>query len=124
MGRRTYGRGELIGGCLDVGIGKMIMGIGGSARNDGGGGMGEGVGGKFVDGEGDGVGGGGGGLDEVCEIDVRGVDEGLEEVELIVGCDVTNPVCGEDGGWRVFGGQKGVRGEMVEEVDGKVWDYG
>ncbi|WP_419890469.1 glycerate kinase [Paenibacillus xylanexedens] len=119
----TYGTGELIRACLDLGIRKIIIGIGGSATNDGGAGMAEAFGAKFLDAEGRPLARGGGALDQLAQIDVSGLDERLQEVEFIVACDVTNPLCGEHGASRVFGPQKGATPEMVEQLDANLSHY-
>nr|WP_154894490.1 glycerate kinase [Paenibacillus xylanexedens] len=119
----TYGTGELIRACLDLGIRKIIIGIGGSATNDGGTGMAEALGAKFLDAQGQPLARGGGGLNKLAHIDVSGLDPRLQEVELIVACDVTNPLCGEHGASRVFGPQKGATPEMVQLLDANLSHY-
>ncbi|WP_339787758.1 glycerate kinase [Paenibacillus sp. FSL R7-0313] len=119
----TYGTGELIRACLDLGIRKIIIGIGGSATNDGGAGMAEALGAKFLDEQGQPLARGGGALDQLAQIDVSGLDVRLQEVEFIVACDVTNPLCGEHGASRVFGPQKGATPEMVEQLDANLSHY-
>ncbi|OMF13797.1 glycerate kinase [Paenibacillus amylolyticus] len=119
----TYGTGELIRACLDLGIRKIIIGIGGSATNDGGAGMAEALGVKFLDEQGQPIARGGGALDQLAQIDVSGLDERLQEVEFIVACDVTNPLSGEHGASRVFGPQKGATPEMVEQLDANLSHY-
>ncbi|MFS0872594.1 glycerate kinase [Paenibacillus xylanilyticus] len=119
----TYGTGELIRECLDLGIRKIIIGIGGSATNDGGTGMAEALGAKFLDAQGQPLARGGGALNQLAHIDVSGLDPRLQEVELIVACDVTNPLCGEHGASRVFGPQKGATPEMVQLLDANLSHY-
>lgn len=119
----TYGTGELIRACLDLGIRKIIIGIGGSATNDGGTGMAEALGAKFLDAQGQPLARGGGALDRLTHIDVSGLDPRLQEVELIVACDVNNPLCGEHGASRVFGPQKGATPEMVQLLDANLSHY-
>lgn len=119
----TYGTGELIRACLDLGIRKIIIGIGGSATNDGGAGMAEALGAKFLDEQGQPLARGGGALDQLTQIDVSGLDVRLQEVEFIVACDVTNPLCGEHGASRVFGPQKGATPEMAEQLDANLSHY-
>ena len=94
----TYGTGELIRACLDLG-------------------MAEALGAKFLDAQGQPLARGGGDLNKLAHIDVSGLDPRLQEVELIVACDVTNPLCGEHGASRVFGPQKGATPEMVQLLD-------
>ncbi|QWU15232.1 glycerate kinase [Paenibacillus sophorae] len=119
----TYGTGELIRECLDQGIRKMIIGIGGSATNDGGTGMAEALGAKFLDEKGNLLPRGGGYLDRLASIDISSLDERLRETRLIVACDVTNPLCGEHGASHVFGPQKGATPEMVRRLDANLAHY-
>lgn len=119
----TYGTGELIRQCLDQGIRKIIIGIGGSATNDGGTGMAEALGAKFLDAQGVSLERGGGSLNRLAHIDVSGLDPRLQEVQFIVACDVTNPLCGANGASRVFGPQKGATPEMVQLLDANLSHY-
>ncbi|MEF2966697.1 glycerate kinase [Paenibacillus sp. M1] len=119
----TYGTGELIRQCLDKGIKKIIIGIGGSATNDGGTGMAEALGVKFLDAAGNVLPRGGGSLEKLATIDVSSVDPRLQEVSMIVACDVTNPLCGDNGASHVFGPQKGATPEMVERLDANLAHY-
>jgi glycerate kinase len=119
----TYGTGELIRECLDQGINKIIIGIGGSATNDGGTGMAEALGAKFLDEEGHLLPRGGGRLDKLANIDISSLDERLQHVEMIVACDVTNPLCGEHGASHVFGPQKGATPDMVQQLDRNLAHY-
>lgn len=119
----TYGTGELIAECLDRGVQRIIIGIGGSATNDGGAGMAAALGARFLDSEGKKIPRGGGGLDQLASIDVSGLDPRLQEVSLIVASDVTNPLCGEHGASRVFGPQKGATPDMVQQLDHNLAHY-
>ncbi|MGN7762860.1 glycerate kinase [Paenibacillus sp. 22594] len=119
----TYGTGELIRECLDRGIRKIIIGIGGSATNDGGTGMAEALGARFLDESGAELPRGGGSLGRLASIDITALDERLQHVQLIVACDVTNPLCGEQGASRVFGPQKGADPEMVQKLDANLAHY-
>ncbi|MFP1723250.1 glycerate kinase [Lonsdalea quercina] len=119
----TYGTGELIRACLDQGIAKIILGIGGSATNDGGAGMAEALGARFFDGDDKPLPRGGGALGQLQRIDVSGMDPRLAQVEIIVACDVTNPLCGEHGASHVFGPQKGATPEMVAQLDANLSHY-
>lgn len=119
----TYGTGELIKECLDQGIKKIIIGIGGSATNDGGAGMAEALGVKFLDTEGRILPRGGGSLGKLATIDTSELDTRLADVEIIVACDVTNPLCGETGASHVFGPQKGATPEMVLTLDANLANY-
>jgi glycerate kinase len=113
----TYGTGELIKAALDSGLRKIIIGIGGSATNDGGVGMACALGVKFLNEAGVEIPSGGGSLSEVKQILTQGLDPRLEATEIIVACDVDNPLCGARGASAVFGPQKGATPEMVRLLD-------
>ncbi|QGX90541.1 glycerate kinase [Tatumella sp. TA1] len=113
----TYGTGELITHALELGVQKIIIGLGGSATNDGGQGMACALGVKFTDSNGDAVGLGGGHLHKIAAIDMSGIDPRVAKTEFIVACDVTNPLVGPDGASSVFGPQKGATPEIVETLD-------
>lgn len=119
----TYGTGELIRACLDQGIKKIILGIGGSATNDGGAGMAEALGARFLDEAGKELPRGGGSLGQLSRIDLSGLDPRLAEVEIIVACDVSNPLCGEYGASQFFGPQKGATPDMVRQLDHSLAHY-
>ncbi|OMF99929.1 glycerate kinase [Paenibacillus sp. FSL R7-0337] len=119
----TYGTGELILECLNRGIRKIIIGIGGSATNDGGAGMAEALGARFLDEAGNLLPRGGGSLGRLASVDVSGLDARLQQVQLIVACDVTNPLCGEQGASAVFGPQKGATPDMVQQLDANLAHY-
>lgn len=119
----TYGTGELIRECLNRGIRKIIIGIGGSATNDGGTGMAEALGARFLDATGNTLPRGGGSLGELASVDISSLDDRLQQVQLIVACDVTNPLCGEHGASQVFGPQKGATPEMVQQLDANLAHY-
>ncbi|QCI85533.1 glycerate kinase [Vagococcus zengguangii] len=119
----TYGTGQLIKACLDEGVSKIIVGIGGSATNDGGSGMARALGARFLAKDGHEVPQGGGYLSEVATIDVSELDPRLKETVLMVACDVTNPLCGADGASAVFGPQKGATPEMVQQLDASLAHY-
>ena len=113
----TCGTGELIRAALDEGLRRIIIGIGGSATNDGGVGMASALGVRFLDGAGNLIAVGGGSLAEVRQIETAGLDQRLLETEITVACDVDNPLCGERGASAVFGPQKGATPEMVRLLD-------
>ncbi|WP_270578696.1 glycerate kinase [Caldibacillus thermoamylovorans] len=119
----TYGTGELIKDCIEQGITDIILGIGGSATNDGGTGMAAVLGYKFLDEDGKELKLGGGFLDRLATIDTSNVIPGLRDVHILVASDVTNPLCGEHGASRVFGPQKGATPEMVEILDNNLRHY-
>jgi len=113
----SYGTGELIKAALDTSAGEIIIGIGGSAVNDGGIGMISALGFKVLDGEGRPVGQGGGALAKIAAVDCSGADKRLKDVSIKVACDVTNPLLGPNGASAVFGPQKGATAEMVKILD-------
>lgn len=113
----SYGTGELICAALDEGVEKIIVGIGGSATNDGGAGMLQALGALLLDAHHQPIGAGGGCLQDLAAIDLSGLDKRLADVEIVVACDVDNPLCGEKGASAVFGPQKGATAEMVQALD-------
>lgn len=119
----TFGTGELIRECLEQGITDIILGIGGSATNDGGTGMAAALGYKFLDKEGNELPLGGGYLDKLDIIDNSNVIPQLKEINILVASDVTNPLCGERGASAVFGPQKGATPEMVRILDENLRHY-
>lgn len=119
----TFGTGQLIKACLNHGVKKLLVGIGGSATNDGGAGVVQALGGRLLDKDGNEIGFGGGELGKVVRIDLSNFDGRLKEVSVEVACDVTNPLCGERGASRVFGPQKGATPEMIETLDNNLRHY-
>ncbi len=113
----TYGTGELIRAALDAGLRRIIIGIGGSATNDGGAGMAHALGVRFTNAAGAALPAGGAALAQLQHIDLTGLDARLLETEITVACDVDNPLCGARGAAAVFGPQKGATSEMVAELD-------
>lgn len=113
----TYGTGELIRAALDRGVRRIVVGIGGSATNDGGVGMVQALGGRFLKADGSEVGRGGAALLDLERIDLSGLDPRLAEVELLVACDVDNPLTGPRGAAAVYGPQKGATPEDVVLLD-------
>ena len=113
----SYGTGELIKAALDQGVSKIILGIGGSATNDGGVGMLQALGAKFNDNQQQELGYGGAELSRLQHIDLSGLDPRLQQLEIEVACDVDNPLCGEHGASATFGPQKGATAAMVSQLD-------
>lgn len=113
----SFGTGELIKAALDLGVQKILLGIGGSATNDGGVGMLQALGAKFLNAEQQEIGFGGAQLSQIAQIDLSGLDSRLNNVAFEVACDVDNPLCGERGASAVFGPQKGATPEMVKTLD-------
>src|SRR5690606_4625455 len=101
----SRGTGELILDALDKGARHIIIGIGGSATNDGGAGMIQALGARLCDANGKEIGNGGGSLMALNAIDISGLDPRLKACTIRVACDVTNPLVGESGASRVFGPQ-------------------
>lgn len=114
----SYGFGELLRQVLDQGLRRLIIGIGGSATNDGGVGMLQALGVRFLDGQGQEIGPGAAALELLRRIDLAGLDARLRDCRLEVACDVDNPLLGPHGASRVFGPQKGATPQMVEHLEG------
>ena len=113
----TYGTGQLIKVALNQECRKMIIGIGGSATNDGGAGMLQALGVKLLDREEKEVGFGGGELKKIVKIDISCMDNRLFDIKVLVASDVNNPLCGPQGASRIYGPQKGATPEIIEELD-------
>lgn len=113
----SFGTGELIKQALDLGVQHIILGIGGSATNDGGAGMLQALGLRLLDKNGQFIGFGGAALSNLAEIQQVDLDPRLQHVQIEVACDVNNPLCGERGASAIFGPQKGATPEMVKELD-------
>jgi glycerate kinase len=119
----TYGVGELIRAALDEGARHLIVGIGGSATNDGGAGLVQALGGRLLDVDGRAIGHGGGSLAALARIDVDGLDARIKDCRIDVACDVDNPLTGPNGASVVFGPQKGATPEMVRTLDANLAHY-
>lgn len=119
----TAGTGELILSALDHGIKRIIVGIGGSATNDGGAGMMQTLGVRLLDRDGNDLPYGGAALAQLASIDARRMDKRLKSVEFIAACDVDNPLTGANGASAVFGPQKGASPEMVQQLDQALQHY-
>lgn len=113
----SYGTGELIKLALDLGVESFILGIGGSATNDGGVGMLQALGMQCLDSQDKPISFGGAELANIVKIDVQQLDPRLQQVHIEVACDVNNPLCGECGASAIFGPQKGATPEMVKQLD-------
>jgi len=114
----TYGTGQLIHAALEAGCRRLIIGIGGSATNDGGAGMAEALGVRLLDTNGKQIQRGGENLGQLASIDATGLHPAIAETETVVACDVNNPLTGPDGASHVYGPQKGATPEMIEMLDG------
>ena len=113
----TYGVGELMKAALDAGCEKLIMGLGGSATNDGGCGAAAAMGVRFLDAEGNAFIPVGQTLADIAHVDLSGLDARLAGVELVTMCDIDNPLCGRSGAAHVFAPQKGADAATVELLD-------
>lgn len=113
----SYGVGEMINHALQKGCRNFIIGIGGSATNDGGIGMLKALGVRFLDENDVDAGEGGQALAKVSRIDISGLNPLLREAHIQVACDVNNPLCGEIGSTYVYGPQKGVTENQKKQLD-------
>lgn len=113
----SFGTGELIKTALDQGVEHIILGIGGSATNDGGVGMLQALGVKCLNQQQENIGFGGEQLGQITKIDMSRLDPRLHKVRFSVACDVDNPLCGEKGASATFGPQKGATPDMVQQLD-------
>jgi glycerate kinase len=123
MHTTTYGVGELIKDAIQKGIRDFVIGIGGSATNDGGIGMLSALGFEFLDTNGKDVSLGAKGLENLSEIRTDKALEELKNCTFKVACDVNNPLCGEKGCSAVFAPQKGATPEMIKDMDGWLKSY-
>lgn len=119
----SRGTGELILAALESGARRIIIGIGGSATNDGGAGMVQALGARLLDGNGREIGPGGGALASLNRIDLTHLDSRLKCCEILVACDVTNPLTGENGASYIFGPQKGADAQMIRQLDENLAHY-
>jgi glycerate kinase len=119
----SQGTGELIRAALDAGAQRIILGLGGSATNDGGAGLLQALGVRFLDTNERELPPGGAALAQLARIDVSGLDPRLAQVRIEVAADVYNPLCGPHGASRVFGPQKGGTPQQVELLDAALSHY-
>jgi len=119
----TYGTGELILAALDSGCRKFIIGVGGSATNDGGAGMAQALGARLLDSHRMPIPLGGAALAKLEHIDITTLDSRLVDCDVILASDVNNPLCGSQGASAVYGPQKGATQEMVEQLDAALAHY-
>ena len=113
----TYGVGELLKAALDAGERDIVLGLGGSATNDGGAGMACALGVRFYNAAGEAFLPTGGTLKDIVRVDASGLDPRLKEANVVAMCDVDNPLCGPQGAAAVFGPQKGADPAMVQRLD-------
>ena len=119
----TYGTGELVRAALDAGVRKLVVGIGGSATNDGGTGLARALGVRFLDASGADLPDGGAPLARLAAIELSGLDPRLAAAEVLVACDVDNPLTGPRGASAVYGPQKGATAAIVAELDAALAHY-
>jgi len=113
----TYGTGQLILDASEKGCREIILGIGGSATNDGGAGMARALGFRFLDSHGKELPEGGGSLIDISDIDDSGMDERIKNINFLIACDVTNPLTGPEGASYIYGAQKGASTKDIEHLD-------
>lgn len=119
----TYGTGELVRDALDHGVTSFIIGLGGSATNDGGAGMVQALGVRLLDAQGGELPFGGAALADLAAIDVSGIDPRLGTADIRLASDVTNPLTGAQGASAVFGPQKGADDATVAQLDAALRHY-
>ena len=119
----TRGTGEIIKESLDRGYTRIIVGLGGSATNDGGAGMAAALGAKFLDSSGQPLPPGGAALARLDRIDIAGLHPGLAGATIIGATDVTNPLCGPEGASAIYGPQKGASAKVVAELDAALANF-
>jgi glycerate kinase len=119
----SFGTGQLILNALNAGARRFVLGIGGSATNDGGAGMLQALGGRLLDATGADLAAGGGALNMLDRIDLSGLDARVKDSVFEVACDVSNPLVGPQGASAIFGPQKGATPEMVARLDDNLRHY-
>ena len=119
----TYGTGQLIEAAVKQGVKTIIIGLGGSATNDGGAGMAQALGVQLLNADQQSLGFGGGALADLASIDATRMLPALADVKIVIASDVTNPLIGEKGASAVFGPQKGATPEMVAQLDQNLAHY-
>ncbi|MDM3867769.1 glycerate kinase [Proteus faecis] len=120
----SYGTGELINAALEMGVKKIILGLGGSATNDAGAGMMQALGLGLKDKLGSSLPFGGQALTQLHSIDITTLNPKLKQVEIEIACDVTNPLCGENGASAIFGPQKGATKDDIAQLDKALLHFG
>ena len=123
MKTTSYGTGELILHALDQGFTDISIAIGGSATNDGGMGCARALGVRFLDSEGHELEGYGEDLEKLHTIDLSGLDERVQKTSITVMCDVTNPLCGQNGATYTFGAQKGATPDIQARLEAGMINY-
>ncbi|SDU15870.1 glycerate kinase [Pseudomonas pohangensis] len=113
----SRGSGELVLAALDSGAKRIVLGLGGSATNDGGAGLLQALGVRLLDARGQQLAPGGAALQQLARVDISALDPRLQQVEILVAADVDNPLCGPRGASAVFGPQKGASPDDVDLLD-------
>jgi len=119
----SYGVGELILAAVNEGANHIIVGLGGSACNDGGAGMLQALGVRLLDISGNQINRGGGSLSSLSSIDVGAIDSRLQDISFEIACDVDNPLLGPQGASVIFAPQKGADSEMIAQLDANLTHY-
>ena len=119
----TYGTGQLISAALDAGCRRLIIGVGGSATNDGGAGIAQALGARLLDKQGKDLPPGGAALAALDRIDISGLDPRLRDCEITVATDVVNPLLGPSGASVLYGPQKGATAAVVAELEAALGRY-
>ncbi|MDU9418344.1 glycerate kinase [Staphylococcus lloydii] len=119
----SYGTGQLINDAIEQGAQHIILGIGGSATNDGGVGMLSALGCKFLDSDNQTLKAGGAALAKLSHIDMSNLNPKLKDTTIEVACDVTNPLLGKYGASEIYGRQKGATEDMIKQLDAALTRY-
>jgi glycerate kinase len=119
----TFGIGQLVTEALDAGFSHFIIGVGGSATNDGGAGMIQAMGGRLSDKNGKELPRGGIALANLTTIDTSDMDPRVLDADIVVACDVNNPLCGPRGASAIFGPQKGASFQDVQDLDAALANF-
>jgi len=117
MTATSRGTGELVAAALDADVDRIVLGIGGSACTDGGAGLLQALGARLLDADGRDIGPGGEALAGIAAVDLAGLHPRLPDVDLVVACDVDNPLTGPTGAAASYGPQKGADPEQVRALD-------
>ena len=119
----TFGLGEIITDALENNFRKFIIGIGGSATNDGGAGMIQALGARLLDSNGEDLPQGGASLINLHHVDISKLDPRAKASDFLIACDVNNPLCGPEGASAIYGPQKGATTRMVKQLDSALSHY-
>jgi glycerate kinase len=119
----THGTGQIIKEALDRGFNRIIVGLGGSATNDGGTGMATALGARFLDEEGRPIPAGGAALARLANVDAGNLHRGLANATIVGATDVTNPLCGPTGASAIYAPQKGGSPEVLAELDAALLNF-